>query len=321
MPEEEMNLNPQIVNISKTNAENRNTKMRCKALFMLSLIAILLILLGYETSFNISLNSDEGWYNAVGITYLLGTLISFFGNNLFSKWNRTAIMVIVVISFLSVLLYLDVAIPFYDSISKYYPITIVFLVTLPVLAEIFTRWLFSSVYSGYLRNYVLKVKNDYKCAMDALQNNDKKHMPRIYKKLINESIYTSDSNKTLSDICIQGYVDIRNSKLNKISRYPNGFYIFASWICYKCKRLWRTFWGLFILKSKVSVAKEPYVYKEKADNNQNVVLNYQREYDEYLVERSKEQGPLSIKQFCQRHNYDASAMITWLKQKRSKYNS
>lgn len=316
MPEEDSKLNPTIVEKSKTNAKNRNRRMRNRALFMLAMTAILLFLIGFESSFETNaLAEHETWYNAVMISYLLGTIASFVSGKLFNKWNTTTIMVLLFAVCLISQFYGNIQFPFYNTISEYYPITIVGLVTLPLLTDIFSRWLFSSVYSGYLRNYVQKVKNDFDLAMASLQNNDKKHIPRIYRELINDSIYTSNKQKTLSDICIQGYVDIRNSKLEQISTYPNGFDIFISWITYCLVRFVRWSGRIFTRRNDDVNEMPSNLINTPIDRSQDVVLNYQKEYDEYLVERSKAKGQLNIRQFCQRHRYDTASMIAWLKQR------
>lgn len=317
MPEEEQ-LNSTIVEESKKNAAYRNRRMRSRALFMLALTAILLILLGIESSFgDNALSSHEPWYNAVMISYLLGTLISFFGGRLFDRWNTTSIMVLFFVVCLIVLLCANVHCQFYGSILELYPIVIVGMVTSPLLSDIVSRWLFSSVYSGYLRNYVQKVKEDYDLAMSSLEKNDKKHIPRVYRRLINDSIYTSNNQKTLSDICIQGYVDIRNRKLEQISTYPNGFDLFVSWAYYHFVCFYERIERVFRRRKDEDNEKPLSLKNKSVDNSRDVVLNYQKEYDEFLVERSKAKHQLNIRQFCQRHGYDASSMIAWLKQSKN----
>lgn len=322
LPEEEGEgkLNNRIVDSSKTNAVTRNKRMRCRALFMLALTAILLALLGYEASFVGDTSLHEYWYNAVVFSYLSGTLLCFFGGALFDRWNTTSLAVLFVLIEFVALIIFPVNLPFYQTIEPYYPIMVVSLVTLPVLAELFSRWLFSSVYSGYLRNYVLKVKEDYDKALVALNSNRKKKMPRTYRKLINESIYTSNSDKTLTDICIQGYVDIRNKKLNEISRYPNGLVLFISWVGYTILRFYKhiCFWKKNKQVETPIVVQGLYNSSVKVKDSQVVLLNYQREYDEFLLERAKQKGKLNIRQFCQQHGYDPNAMITWLKQRNTK---
>lgn len=318
LPEEEGEgkINNRIVSSSKSNAAIRNKRMRCRALFMLALTAILLALLGFEASFVGNMSPHECWYNAVLFSYLTGTLLCFFGGPIFDRWNTTTLAVIMVLIELVALILFHIKLPFYLTIESYYPIVVVSLVTLPVLAELFSRWLFSSVYSGYLRNYVLKVKEDYDKALSALNSNNKTQMPRVYRKLINKSIYTSNSDKTLTDICIQGYVDIRNNKLDEISRYPNGLVLFLSWIGYTILRCYKQ------IKSKKvesSLAVQGfYSSSMMVKDSQVVLLNYQREYDEFLLERAKQKGKLNIRQFCQQHGYDSNAMIIWLKQRNTK---
>ena len=322
LPEEEGEgyLNNRIVVSSKSNAVIRNKRMRCRALFMLSLTAILLALLGYEASFVGDPSLHECWYNAVVLSYLTGTILCFFGGLIFDRWNTTTLAVIFVLIEFVALLIVHINLPFYQTIQSYYPITVVSLVTLPVLTEIFSRWLFSSVYSGYLRNYVLKVKEDYDKALSALNSNNKKQMPRTYRKLINESIYTSNSDKTLTDICIQGYVDIRNKKLNEISRYPNGLVLFISWIGYTIQRFYKQicFWKKREQVETSIAVQGLYSSSMIVKDSHVVLLNYQREYDEFLLERAKQKGKLNIRQFCQQHGYDPNAMITWLKQRNTK---
>lgn len=315
MPEEENKLNSTIVEASKKNAQNRNARMRRKASFMFVLTSLLLFLLGYESSCGDN-KPHESWYNGVAITYFLGILICFFCKKCFEKWNKTAIMVILLGICLIAFLSIGVSYPCYNKVSHYYPLGIVTLVTLPAILDVYSRWLFSSAYSGYLRNYVIKVKKDYDQALSALQHGDDTQMPRHYKKLINSSIFTSDNNKTLSDICIQGYIDIRNQRLKEISSYPKGTSILVSWIIYTCKRIMKFFTISFnsILNRGTKSSNKNTIN----DNHHNVVLNYQKEYDEYLIEKSKGRGRLSIKKFCQEHSYDPAAMITWLKNRKMK---
>lgn len=320
LPEEEGKLNDKIVKASKTNAAIRNQRMRCRAAFMLFFTAILLVLLGFESSFDKNSSMQyEGWYNAVAISYFVVVLICFFVGKAFDGWNTTALISLFVLFTFVVLMLLEISLPFSSNVIDCYPIVVVCLVTLPVLFEIFSRWVFSSLYSGYLRSYVLKVKGDYEKAIDALRTNSKNHMPRKYRKLINESIYTADSDKTLSDICIQGYVDIRNKKLNEISQYPNGIKILISWIGYSFYRLFHWLGKLFKGKEPEPVPKLAGLYTSPATNNTGevVVLNYQKEYDQYMVERAKMNGKLNVRQFCQSHGYDSNAMIAWLKQRKS----
>lgn len=321
-PEEDVagGLNAEIVLASKNNADARNSRMRRRALFMLALTAIMLALVGYESSFGNTSLLHEYWYNAVLVSSVLGVMLCLFGGPLFDKWNTTTLGVIGVIASLSVLMFVPVKFCFSSCEIKYYDIIIVSLLTLPVLLEILSRWLFSSVYSGYLRNYVFRVKNDYEKAIKSLKASDKRRIPKVYRKLINESIYSSHSRKTLFDICIQGYVDIRNKKLKEISRYPNGFILFFSWLGFKINRF-----GQWIKKSIQPKRRENgHIYSmisnsfQSTINSQDVVLNYQKEYDAYLIERSKRNGKLGVKEFCQIHGYDADAMITWLKQRNKK---
>ena len=315
------NLKEKILSASKHNASTRNTRMRCRALFMLSLTAIMLALLGYESSFDDNMILHEHWYNAVLISCFLGVALCFFGGGFFDNWNTTALGILLVVLCLIVLMLVSIEFPDYSGLANYYPVTIVVLLTLPVLWEIFSRWLFSSVYSGYLRSYVVKVKNDYSKAIQALRANDKRHVPTMYKKLIDESIYTSNNNMTLSDICIQGYIDIRDKKLCEISRYPNGFVLFFSWLGFCFYRLYKYLKNrclsrpMSVTKTHrpVSLYVQPVVV-----NTQDVILNYQKEYDEFMVEKSKKNGKLSVKEFCQQHGYDADAMVTWLKQRKKK---
>lgn len=315
LPDEEGKLNDSILSASKENASYRNKRMRCRAVFMLALTSILLALIGFESSFDRNqLCCNEEWYNAVLITYLLAVVVCFSFGRAFDNWNTTASTVLVVVAILVGLMFFQVSFPFSSSVIEYYPIVVVSLVTLPVLSEIFSLWLFSSVYSGYLRGYVKRVKNDYEKAMSALNSSEKKRMPREYRKLITKSIYNSNSQKTLSDICIQGYIDIRNNKLREISAYPNGFAIFFSWIGYSFIRLGRfiCFWKK--VERKEVAIQGSYSIFSSSGNNPNVILNFKREYDEYLLEKSKVKG-LSIKQFCQQHGYDYKAMVTWIKQR------
>lgn len=314
-PEEEGEgrLNKRILDASKQNAEKRNNRMRHKALFMLALTSLLLVFIGYESSFSNCFAAHQQWYNAVLITYFVGALVFFCGGKLFDQWNKTVILLLVVIISMVILRLFSLP-PIIPISETFHSIAIVVLVTAPVLWELFSRWLFSSVYSGYLRSSVQKVKNEFDSAMRAFKNNDKKHVPRVYKRLINESIYSASSDKSLSltDICIQGYMDIRNTELMKKTQYPNGMSLFLSWVLYtlKCilKRL--CFWK-DVLPQEVEIHGS---YNNTEYNSAVVILNYQREYDEYLLEKAKNKT-LSVKQFCQQHGYDFKAMVTWIKQR------
>ena len=318
--EEEGELVSSILESSKANAEIRNSRMRRRASFMLAITALLLFLTGYESSFSGRVLEYEWWYNAVVITYLFSVLICFTCRLLFNKWNTTAVLAVLVIVCLAFLMKLSLDFPFFAQASPYYPVFVVALVTLPVLWEIFLRWLFSSVYSGYLRSYVMKVKRDYDNAIVALKSSGRIQIPRVYRKLIKDSLYSSSGDKTLSDICIQGYIDIRNNKLFEISQYPNGFRIFISWIGYTIQRCFK--WGKSLKgtrnNSLLPLQANSLAVVPPQKDDQVVILNFQKEYDEFVFERAKMKGKLSVKQFCQQHNYDSDAMVTWLKQRKKK---
>lgn len=285
-------------------------RMKRKAVFMFVIIVFILVFIGMENSIVTNMDTIQltNLYNVIlAVAFITTIVTTIFQHFLFFKWKYT-IWSIVVLSCLFLLLWYGNwdFLSYMTPLSIYAAYIVLFLITLPIIWQLFVNWIYSSAYSGFIKSKLEHERYLYTRACSAINNSDASLMPKEYREFIAECVVSADKNRSLDDICIQGFVERHMERLKKHCTQPSIWTIIFSWCHYKFRK------ATTLFKKKVP-ATDTIPNTSTIQNVSNVTINYSKEYADYLMEKSKRNGRYSIREFCKSNHYDCNAMIVWLK--------
>lgn len=289
-------------------------RMKRKAVFMFAITVFLLIFIGMENSIVTNMDTIQltNLYNVtLAVAFITTIVTTIFQHILFSKW-KYAIFSIITLPCLFLLLWYGNwdFISYMTPLNTYAAYIVLFLITLPIIWQLFVNWIYSSAYSGFIKSKLEHERYLYTRACSAINNSDTSLMPKEYKEFIAECVVSADKNRSLDDICIQGFVERHMERLKKHCTQPSISTIILSWCNYKLKAIASFFKRNLNTKG---TATDSMSNTSATQNATNVTINYSKEYADYLMEKSKRNGKYSIREFCKSNHYDCNAMIAWLK--------
>lgn len=310
----------QIIENNKKVADQIKHFMQRRASLMLVIDIILLMLCGLETRF-----SEDGSYSQylqyvqfyMVVISVLAFVSLLFNRYLFTSNRKAAVATIVILLVSLLLLVLNIGFDFF-WLSDSYLYSIIFILSAPILWQLFSCWAYSNAYVGYIKKKVGKVRSQYEAVKRGIEHKDTSLVPQEYKQLFTERNIVQ-SGATLSQ-CLSDYLDILEERLEEDSKPSSAIKIFLSW--FKFKLTIFIDYILILLQKKEKIKREQVNidtdYKKIVKNIDPAKLDYSKQLSEYREEkkeyRKMHKGfPPSMKIFCEKHKYNYEEMISWVR--------
>lgn len=202
--------------------------MKRKSIFLLIFCMSLLLLAGLEKQ---SVTLHKYGYLIVTTLSFVSFVFIVLGRYTFIKYPRVVLCVL----FYGVLLLLFFLSGLANTLSILcwlgrYKVAVgcmLFVMTLPILWQIFLIWIYSSLYKDYMSKVLIKEAEAYETACKAFQIKDKKKLPPYYKGIEKELEQEIEPGQ---DISLNSLNAIFISRIEERCELPNVLKIFLSWV-------------------------------------------------------------------------------------------
>lgn len=282
-----------------------------RGFILLTLCIGYLIFMGYENEENSLIVAH--YVPLLYSTVLVGLTILFSGLFL-TNWKWTILSV-----FLYGVVYIVLKIGNWEmvaslSVSKflytYKTQLMVGIILLPIIYQIYVYWLHSSIYKGYLKHHVALEYERYQKSMAGIKAKDRSKVDNIYMAAWTEAAFASGSDPTLTS-----FYKVLNQQLLIIAS-PSYRELLCSWTNFH----WKKFCSKF--KKDNSETKPEQIVGDVAlshnmsiqeESNSIPVLDFTKEYADYLVWKKSAGKRNSVTAYCQLKNIPLKDMKAWLR--------
>lgn len=202
----------------KQQATSWETSSRKRGILMFCFCLIVLIYAIFETR----TNDDTYEYIRVTLFSFSTLIITFFCHKLLSSW----IGLLIIGGFLLCTL----LIPYQGILIKYFPnvqniinaefakIIIICTLGIPILWQLFSNWLYSTVYTKYIVKLLNKEACDYKATIIAKRERDSSKLPESYQSVMAS---LQISGETDEDVQITEINNVLSQRLKEACKYPS----------------------------------------------------------------------------------------------------
>lgn len=282
-----------------------------RGFILLTLCVGYLIFMGYENEENSLL--VEHYVPLLYSTVLVGLTVLFSGW-LLTNWRWTILSVI-----LYGIVYIVLKIGNWELVanlasSKFLYIfktqLMIAIILLPIIYQIYVYWLHSSIYKGYLKHHVALEYERYQKSMTGIKEKNRSKVDNIYMTAWTEAAFASGSDPTLTN-----FYKVLNQQLLIIAS-PSYRELLCSWINFHwkrfCSKLKNTNSGV---RSEQTVGYTGLSHNMsiQEESNSNSVLDFTKEYADYLVWKKTAGKRNSITAYCQLKNISLKDMKAWLR--------
>ena len=287
------NFSKAVVDANQAKGLQLQAELSKKSMVGLFVIAFLLVFCGYE-SFLLEVSKASLYDLHLGLAY---TMIVFiisqfcFQRIIFKKWKYSVLYLFTIsASFFIIhkchLLYGKSHIE--QCIVNNIGLFTCMVVSLPILWQIFITWLYKSVFYGFIKDKILRAKNEYLRIIDDIHNGRYDNLPKEYHE-----IYMRNSQKAPDttpqqalDDSLTEYKGILYNKIRAIGNNVSLIDLFGSWIKYRFLSLWKWILGVFKSKGTTLVSQDKLLIK-----------NYEY-YAKRFEAKKKKDRSLRMKAFC-----------------------
>lgn len=282
-----------------------------RGFILLTLCVFLLMFMGYENE------SDSGsvrHYVPLLYSMVFVGFIVLFSSILLVKWKWTVLCVCAYLLFYSVLKFGDWDVVANNCLSiflfEYKCLLLIGVIIIPIVYQIFVYWLHSSIYKGYLKHHVSLEYNRFKNSMAGIKARDKSRVDEIYMKAWSEEAFVSSGDPTLT--CLYS---VLNKQLLIIAS-PSYYKLLSSWVKFHINKI-----SPKLKKEIIGSMTEPVVGESAFPQNMSIqnesirlsVLDFSKEYADYLLWKKTAGKKNSVTAFCHLRNIPLKDMKAWLR--------
>ena len=218
------------------NAKGISDHMKRKATFLLTFCLSLLLLAGLEAQ---SVVLPHYGYMIVTILSFVAFLFILLGRWTFIQFSR-AIISIVLYGVVFILLYYTNVTEHLAGVSwlcftNSYPFalsSVLTVLTLPIIWQLFLIWVYSSLYKGYMREIISREAYVYGKAYLAYKIKDMAALPKEYEMVAKDFVKEQPKEGDTSLSSLNSILVIR---LERLCELPNVFKVFFSWVKYNLR--------------------------------------------------------------------------------------
>lgn len=214
-------LQQKLLSDIRKQAISWETSSRKRGILMFCYCLIVLIYATFETP-----TDSDGTHEYIRVILFsfFTFIVALFSHKLLNSWLSSLIT--------GGLLLCLLLIAYQETFIKHFPnalnianvelTKIIILCTLgtPILWQLFSNWLYSTVYTKYLVKLLNKEADDYKATIIAKRERDSSKLPESYKSVM-ASLHISG--ETDEDVQITEINNVLNQRLKKACKYPSFF--------------------------------------------------------------------------------------------------
>lgn len=238
----------------------------------------------------------------------------------FSKW-KNLLLSIIILFFLSIITFCLVSRYSLQCnvCNKYFSPIFILFILIPLIAQLISSWVYSSLYIGYVRDEIYTLLDEYNNAVKMLEQKNKELMPKEYAEIFVAEILKDSDNAT--DTCVELFNNHLFEKITTVTKPEGGWEILCSWARYKYNKAGS--------KRKTPVyehqhndlkpnSQYPIPEQVLLESKVRLELDYSKEHQEYR--KCKKVNPkLGLKDFCKQRNIKYEEMKLWLEKKGYNY--
>lgn len=217
------------------NAKDISAHMKRKATFLFVYCLSLLLLAGMESRSEIL---PQYGYMVVTLLSVLAILLVSFGRWTFVKFSRVVLCIVgYILAF--ILLYYTGAPAYLSGIGLLNVVdyttaivTVLTVITLPVLWQLFLIWVYSSLYKGYMQEKISKEAYVYGKAYLAYKIKDMAALPKEYEMVAKDFVKEQPAE---GDTSLNSLNSILVRRLEILCELPKILRVFFSWVRYNLR--------------------------------------------------------------------------------------
>lgn len=281
-----------------------------KGSIMLCYCVVLLTFIGFE-------DSKDGISNYLPLIYcsLVVAILVVAPNFLLRSW-RWVVFWLIVFAFL----YYYITItncqfllnnPIVSLLYEHIRISLVVLISFPILHQLYLDWLYSRIYKAYLKDKIHDEYNKYKRSLEGIQYHQETLVHKHYKEACFKSCFSNRDDE--SDETLTLFNDVlRNRLLSAASPWQLTllYSLFVHWI-----KVLRDKVILHFFHEEDDEEKQP---NGEYDLSRFLIKDYSESYRDYLIEAKKPGGPKNIRAYCKAKGLSVEEMIIWVKKNKPK---
>ncbi len=207
------NITSELVEKNRNRVNIMQTKLTKKSVLMLCYITLILLFCGLEADLSNSC-TVQSVYTSIITGSSIVLLCHLLSRYIFKKWKWTFIGVSSMCIASGITYFHHIAGTKIEAHLITY--SVIALLLWPILWQIFLVWVYKSLYYGYVKHEMLRVKHDYELALHIIQNNgDVNNLPSDYGKILqkNTICHKNDSTQKAIDDSITEYAQLLEAKL------------------------------------------------------------------------------------------------------------
>lgn len=212
-------LQQELLSDIKQQATTLETSSRKRGILMFCFCLTVLIYASFETP----TDSDDthGYIRMIFLSFFT-FIVFWFSRKLLSSWIFSLITIVILLCLLFI--------PYQETFIKHFPhaiaiinvrlskIIVICILVIPISWQIFSNWLYSTVYTKYLVKLLNKEAADYNAAIIAKREKDSSKLPESYKSVM-ASLYISG--ETNEDVQITEINNKLSQGLKEACKYPS----------------------------------------------------------------------------------------------------
>lgn len=288
-----------------------------RATLMFVIIFLSSIYIGFEDEIQRSHELISQLRTAL-VTIVLLILFFVYGvlhRIVFSKWKNFLLSIITLI-FLSIITFWLIS--KYDLqcnvCNKYFSPIFILFILIPLITQLISSWVYSSLYIGYVRDEIYTHVDEYNDAIKMLEQKDRQSMPKDYQNIL-VSQFLKDSDNA-ADTCVELFNNHLFEKITAITKPKGVWEILISWVKYQYNNIFgegqrRT--PVYEQQHNNLKSSSQYPIPEQVllESKVRLELDYSKERQEYR--KCKKVNPkLGLKDFCKQRNIKYEEMKLWL---------
>ncbi len=233
----------------------------------------------------------------------------------FSKW-KNLLLSIIILFFLSIITFCLVSRYSLQCnvCNKYFSPIFILFILIPLIAQLISSWVYSSLYIGYVRGEIYTLLDEYNNAVKMLEQKNKELMPKEYAEIFVAEILKDSGNVT--DTCVELFNNHLFEKITAITKPKGVWEILISWVKYQYNNIFgesqrRT--PVYEQQHNNLKSSSQYPIPEQVllESKVRLELDYSKEHQEYR--KCKKVNPkLGLKDFCKQRNIKYEEMKLWL---------
>lgn len=217
-------LQQELLSDIKQQATSWETSSRKRGILMFGFCLAVLIYATFETP-----TGSNDTYIRVILFSLFTFIVALFSHKLLSSLISSIIIGLILVCLL--------LIPYQGAFIKHFPnllnianvefakIIIISTLGIPILWQLFSNWLYSTIYTKYLIKLLNKEADDYKATIIAKRERDSSKLPESYKSVMASLQIAGETNE---DVQVTEINNVLNQRLKEACKYPSFYTLLKS---------------------------------------------------------------------------------------------